>query len=155
MRKYICILLLLALLTACAPNGSEQTQPTPSGGLSPETTVGENEITVQTRYATLSYPVAFEEVIQVSTTNYGQADALEFAGDVFGTVVPLYTLWFNGDAGLPVGTLITEAGEIKITVEIHPAPDMTASELETFYAAQETVNQVLFSLAENEGFTEA
>lgn len=119
-----------------------------------ETHVADNTIVVQAQYVTVAYPKAFEEVVLVDTTVYDAYWALEFSADINGACLPMYYLWFNGDIGLPAGTLTDPDGNpVTVTVEFFDAPDdLTDAERETFLAAQETANDVLLSLEDNDGY---
>ena len=152
-------MILVLVLASCSLKEPEppvqQTLPTAADGLQVETAVGADAVFVKTKYVQVSYPLAFEEVIRVSTEKDGQKDALVFLTNITGTDTPMYTLWFNGEVGHPVGTLTTGSGEtVNMTVQIHSVPDtMTESEQEAFFTAQETVNDVLSSLTDEPGFT--
>ena len=69
----------------------------------------------------------------------------------------MYTVHYNDDGeGIPLGTLqFTDASVVmQISISIADAPkDLTDNAMRTFYAAQETVNDVIVSLCEDSRFT--
>jgi len=69
--------------------------------------------------------------------------------------VPVFSINYNFDEGFRCGTLkLEDAEEIPVTVVFDEFPPDMAEEWQTaFFAAQETFNDVLFSMAENSNFT--
>lgn len=131
-----------------------------------ETTVQRLELTVDsveqedqmmavtTSYCVVRYPFAFSDLIRVAAENQENNAALLFSAYLDQTEYPMFRIDFDGTGGIPVGTLTLDDGTVvSVTAQIFQAdealePDM----LQTFYAAQESINDVLSSLTDMEGF---
>lgn len=114
-------------------------------------------VVISTSYGTVKYPFAFSDLIRVYAENQEDRAVLKFCAWLNNTEYPLYSLIFDGDEGFPVGELTRKDGTaISVTVQFFEAdPAMDADEMQSFYAVQETVNDVIQSLAENKHFTAA
>ena len=112
---------------------------------------------VTTSYCTVKYPFAFSDIIQVEAVQHNGKDALMFQALLGDGVYSLFCFVFDGTEGVPVGTLTLEDGtEVMLMLEIFEASTaMEGSFLNTFYAAQETLNDVIGSLMEIEEFVPA
>ena len=110
-------------------------------------------VLVVTTYGTVKYPYAFSDLISVEAETFENHAVLEFGAMIDGTVHKLYTLIFNGEEGTMVGTLPVDGETYVVTVQFHDASGIGDNSMVTFYAAQETFNDVVNSLSENEGFT--
>lgn len=116
------------------------------------------DVVLETVYGTVKYPAAFADVIDVLPTADDRRAALTFTASVNDTSARLYTLWFNGAVGVPVGEMVlAETGNtVQVTIEFYSeAAGLDEEALITFYAAQETVNDVIASLGDNENFVPA
>lgn len=113
-----------------------------------------DEVIVETPYCAVSYPSAFSDVVRVNTCQSGGGNGLEFRAEVAGKNLLLYTLWFGSDLGDALGTLeIADGDAIRVSIDmIAPPADLIDSDLDTFYAAQETINDVIQSLSGNDEF---
>lgn len=170
-KKSIALLALIALLlTGCAQNPQEQTSPdtsAPTGhtetqpsdsGLTVESVEQEGELMViTTSYCVLKYPFAFSDLIRVTAENQEDQASLLFCAWLSNTEYPMYSLIFDGDEGVPVGQLTLEDGTtVSVTVQFFQADeDMEPDMQQSFYAVQETINDIIGSLADVEGFTAA
>lgn len=112
----------------------------------------DNMVLVETTYGTVRYPFAFSDIMSVEAENHGNYAALEFSAMIDGETYKLYTLYFNSEDGVPVGTLRYDSETYVVTAEFHDASGISDLNMVTFYAAQETFNDVINSLSENENF---
>lgn len=115
-------------------------------------------VLVNTSYCTLRYPYAFSDLIGVEAVTEKDRAALKFTANISGAIVELYTLRFDHADGIPVGTLTVDGEDSSFTVTVvfaEAAQSLSQESLTTFYAVQETFNDVVVSLAENAGFTPA
>ena len=105
-------------------------------------------------YGKMRYPFAFSDVIKTEAVNYGEYSQLKFSADVSEKTVPIYTLNFNHDSGIPAGELILPvSGEkIGVSAEFFEPEGLSEEEQSVFYAAAETFNDILDSFDENENF---
>ena len=115
----------------------------------------DDTVLVETTYGTLRYPYAFSDLMSVEAEVFEDYSALNFNATLDGKTVKLYTLLFNMREGVPVGTLEVEDQMYAITAQFHDPEGVSDENIVTFYAVQETFNDVVNSLSENEGFTAA
>jgi len=118
-------------------------------------------VNVETTYGTFRYPAAFSDIVKVEGVT-GEASAelkvllVTDEGDL-----PVYTLYYNNEensTAIPCGKLKldSETEEMLISVVFENAPeDLSADWQSTFYAVQETFNDVIFSMEEDSRFTAA
>lgn len=109
---------------------------------------------ITTSYCVLKYPFAFSDVIRVTAENQA---ALLFCAWLNNTEYPMFSIVFDGNGGIPVGTLKLDDGTVvSVTAQLFEADEaMEPDMLKSFYAVQETINDIIQSLAENEHFTPA
>lgn len=112
-------------------------------------------VVVDTSYCVIKYPYAFSDLIHVASQTFDNYSQLDFSAVVGSEERVLYTLLFNKDEGIPVGTLTVNGAEYRVAAVIYELDDVSEDHRVTFYAAQETFNDVMVSLAENPGFTAA
>ena len=113
---------------------------------------------VQTSYGTVKYPFAFSDLIEVTAVNGDSQAALEWYALIGEEKYPIFTITFNGSEGDLIGTMEIEVDRTAEPVHmVFFAADgkLEGSDLNTFYVAQEVVNDVIASLAENEAFAAA
>lgn len=113
---------------------------------------------LQTSYGTMKYSFAFSDLIEAVAINGNSQAALEWYVHIGEADYLLFTITFNGSEGELLGTMVIEADQPAEPVHmVFCAADekLEDSGLQTFYAAQEVVNDVIASLAENEAFTAA
>ncbi len=116
------------------------------------TTESDEWVTVETSFLTIRYPFAFSDVIEVDVYNDGLVSQLRFYANIDEKKILDYVIYFNSNEGMPCGTLKREK-EIPVSVEFITAPDDLSEDwLNTFYAVQETFNDVLLSMEGNEKF---
>jgi hypothetical protein len=113
-------------------------------------------VILTTNYGVIKYPYAFSDLIHIETETFDYHAQMDFSAQINGKVVRLYTLLFNSGEGIPVGTLQVDGVDYSVTALLHEIDDSVSDENRiTFFAAQETFNEVVTSLGENEGFTTA
>lgn len=113
---------------------------------------------LKTSYGTVKYSFAFSDLIEIVATNQDTQAALEWFVLVGEEKYPLFTISFNGSEGELLGTMVVEADKPAEQVRmLFFAADgnLEDAELQTFYAAQEVLNNVIASLTDNETFTVA
>ncbi len=116
------------------------------------TTESGDWVTVKTSFISLRYPFAFSDIIAVEAYNEGLASQLRFYANIDGKKTLNYVIYFNSNEGIPCGTLKLQ-GEIPVSVEFEKAPKKLSEDwLNTFYAVQETFNDVLKSMENNKSF---
>lgn len=141
----------------------------PGAGKTPESQIQETEtdklivmsieedaesVIVETSYGQMRYPYSFSDIIKIEPINYGQYSELKFNADISGKTIPLYSLRFNHDSGIPAAEMVLPISKEKIgvSVEFYEPDGLSEEETTVFYAALETFNDVLDSFAENENF---
>ena len=113
-------------------------------------------VTVDSTFGSFRYPTAFSDVLRVEAVEQGESASLRFVARIAAKDVTVYTLHYGKATGIRCGTLrlSNTAEEIAVYADLaeKPAgvPDDWAS---TFYAAQETFNDVLSSMTEDSRFT--
>lgn len=108
---------------------------------------------LDTTYGKLRYPFAFSDIIEVEAFNEGALSELRFYAKIEGKKMLNYTIHFNDNEGIACGTLKLK-DEIPVSVVFEDAPEGLKEDwLSTFYAVQETFNDVLKSMEENKKFS--
>ena len=112
-------------------------------------------VTVETTYGTVKYPYAFSDLIIVEAETFENHAALTFKAELDGEQYNLYTLLFNGEEedSMPLGELLVDGETYVVTALFHDVTGLSDDNMVTFYAVQETFNDVVNSLSENSGFT--
>lgn len=137
--------------------GSQTTsQTTASGQALPELVIHSLEeqgewVHVSTSYCDFVYPLAYSDLLEIDTVNNGDCVALVFMANLQDTTEPVYRLWINAKTGAYVGELTANGDTYSLYVEvIEPRQNLDSALLDSYYAAQETLNDVLQSM-ENSG----
>lgn len=114
-------------------------------------------VEITTSYCVVKYPIAFQDQIRVDAENQEDRAELKFSVLLNNAEYPLYSLIFGGNEGIPVGTLTRKDGTVVSVAILFCQADesLDMESLQSFYAVQETLNDVLQSLAENKQFTPA
>lgn len=161
----IAVLLLLIVMAVVLPNNAgnemgstgtgETTSTAPMAEMIIHSVQEQGEwIYVSTSYCDFRYPFAFSDLITVEACSEADRVALIFSAHMNETFEPLYTLWINGGEGHPAGFLSVDGQSYQMNVEFHsPRGDLVSEYLPTFYAAQETLNDVLNSMLDAGIFT--
>lgn len=170
-RKLLTRILALALVATfllCAGCGAKPT-PTPPETNPPQTQPSEEgtlpapeneDVKIETPYCTLSIPYTFSELVVVERGESENTDSYVFKAVLEDNSVPVYTIHFvSGDSsatGDLFGTLKTDEGTVRILFEaFNPDEALEGDDLEAFYAAQETINDVFASLQATSNFKAA
>ncbi len=113
---------------------------------------GENVI-VKTSYATFQYPYAFSDVLRMEVISQEEERRLEFTARLPEGEEKLFDLCFYSNRGIPSGTLQLQGQAVSVSVLIYePGIQISGDALNTYYAAQELLNDIFFSLEENPHF---
>lgn len=118
-------------------------------------TEGKEWVVVDTTYGTFRYSVAFADIMSVETVNQNNAAQLKFFAQIDGSNVLIYTIHYNANIGTPCGRLSLDDNhkDIPVFVEFeHISGSIHADWLSTYYAVEETFNDVIGSMSENSGF---
>ena len=102
-------------------------------------------VIVATEYGKIQYSFAMSDVIRIVPIRYSDHASFEFRGILGDEEALLYTLWIGKDQGTPAGFATDRSGNLHETYfEMAKAPKgLQESDRNTFYAAQETINDVL------------
>lgn len=114
-----------------------------------------DRVVVSTTYGTLWYSAAFVDQIHVEASNHGTYSQLDFKVVIDGKAELMYTVLFEKNTGIPVGTMKVDGATYLVTAMVHSPEGITEANRLNFYAAQETFNDVMNSLGENDGFVPA
>lgn len=112
-------------------------------------------VSVTTTYGTFAYPFAFSDLIVIEAVDLETTAQLKFFLDMDGVNVPIYTVCYNSEEGSLCGhlTLPDKEEAIPVSVILGEIPEDISEDWKlTFYATQETFNEVLFSMAEDVNF---
>lgn len=114
----------------------------------------DDTIRVVTTYGSFSYPFAFSDIIKIEAINGDNSARMKFSACFENLSLPVFTLHFNDDMGIPCGIIKLKGKEIPVSVVLEKEPDNLKDDYKiTFLAAQEVFNDVLNSMADNETFT--
>lgn len=104
---------------------------------------------VSTSYGDFRYPYAFAELVAVEAKTEADRVALLFSACINGKNEPAYTLWIHKGVGTPAGLLAVQDRQVMTYVQFHsPDSSLGAEDMVAFYAAQETLNDVLQSMVD-------
>jgi len=167
--KILCLVMIVVVLlagckgkaqsvqtqpTESQPEASSETVPEPTR---PELTVTEiseegDRVVVTTSFVTFSYPFAFSDLLGVTV----EENRLVFVANQE-QPVPVYTIRFDDKGMIALGSLyLPQTKEtLSVTAELMPLPEGMADNQNSFFAIQETFNDVIASLEENAQFTPA
>ena len=163
----VVLIVVVAVLTIKAGNDNDTTQTT---GTTQTTTSAESFpelivlsveeqgewVQVSTSYCVFSYPVAYADLIHFEARMLDNQAVIEFTTEIDGERYPLYTLIFNGNEGHYLGMLQIESSSYRVSYLSYEIDEAITERWEdTFYAAQETFNDVDASLKQNDGYTPA
>lgn len=131
-----------------------QTEPAPLVLTLESVEEAEQLMVVTTSYCVVSYPFAFSDIIRVAVEEYAGSEALMFRAYLNGEEYPMFCLVFDGSVGSPAGNLtLSDGSVVSVSVEIFPGEEFLDSDnLHTFYAAQESINDVISSLMDSQWF---
>ena len=115
-------------------------------------------VNVETTYGAFRYPAAFSDIMKISASTNENGAQMQVLLSTGKEDLVAYTLYYNeeNDTAITCGKLKLneEMNEMNVSVVFEGAPEsLSADWLTTFYAVQETFNDVIFSLAEDSRFT--
>lgn len=111
---------------------------------------------IKTSYCTITFPSMFYDLIKVDEYFGDGTGCIIFSAYIGNGYETVYTLIFNSETGIDIGTLKLDGVDDPIRVSVNfyePSEGLSDDALAGFYAAQETFNDVVVSLEKNEGFT--
>lgn len=135
-------------------SGTAQNEQQTDGAQSPETEFSantaeeENLVLVTTQYGTVTYPAAFSDVIQIRTEMCNNVAVLKFEAQLDNAQAALFDICYGEMDGDPLTQIVQEDGTvIKVYMEVYQPPvGLNEDDINTFYAAQEVLNDVLASM---------
>ena len=162
----LAVLIVVGILVGGGVLSPDQTQPSKEASTPaarPVLTVDSvaeqgDQMVVSSSYVTVQYPFAFSDLIKVTAVDTDERVQLEFKAVLEGKEYPMFALGFGGSEGTLLGTVDVDKTAMDVPVCLifySEDPDMDPGSRSSFYAAQESVNDVVASLTENEGFTPA
>lgn len=148
--------------TTEAPESTDAVEPDdqqdPTTPAIPETTEPlVEDVRIETPYCPLYFPGQWSEGLKTEIKEEDWVASVTFYGNVGGEDVLLFTLYFGGASGYPVGIFQTEDGMmLDVTMENNDfelKDSWSAGEADRICAMQEALNYVLEKLSEEDGFT--
>lgn len=151
-RIMYCVLVICVILIFTSCKGKEENK------FNSEETITKSIITqfgdkmvISTKYGDISYPYAFSDVIKVNELDEGKSFVFIVATNDFSSEI--YKICFEADEGTYLGKTLEEK---TVSIKVYDVPEeIREDSLTTFYAAQETLNDVIASIYEWEGFVAA
>ncbi len=139
--------------TAAVTTGTTSAEPIPALVLLSVKEQGE-WVMVETSYGAFRYPTAFADILAPEVVCYDNVAQIQFIAQIAEQSLVAYTLHYRAATGIRCGTLrlpnTTE--EIAVSVEFAEVDHIPADWQDTFYAVQETFNDVVSSMAEDSRF---
>lgn len=144
--------------TGSSQNSTDTSEPGETG--SSEATAAPTEngdmVWIQTPYMTLGYPAEWESYLRYEPKEENGVFTQSFYCAVGEKEIPLFDVHFGSeDAGQKMGLLLTDEGEIPVSMTFHDfIPDETWTDDETYvlYAMQESVNDLIQTMWANGNF---
>lgn len=168
-KKLITVLLAAAvlamLLTACSGQGTPQTDPTRTPGVSTEPssfeqTVPEetkptepktDDVIIHTDFGDLRYQEQWAQHMKVNRIASQDSVIVEFSTEIEDTEYLLFRVTLGGEGGYPAGTITDASGvtrNVYITMEeIVGNSNLSDTQLNRLYAMQEQINYILENLS--------
>lgn len=115
-----------------------------------------NVVAVETTYGLFSYPLAFSDLIAINAVNNEESAQLQINAKIDETECVVYTIHYNEEIGMKCGSLKLDnyADVIDVYIEFtDDTNDISEEWVTTFYAVQETFNDVINSMAKDNRFT--
>lgn len=103
-------------------------------------------------YCTFYFPAKYTSIIKTEEND----NQVNFIAELKGIKQILFTIYFNKDKGYELGTLKTDKGEIKISIEnpkLQEEKSWTENDYDLLNEMRDSVNTLLDKLWENENFT--
>lgn len=115
----------------------------------------EDSIIVTTSFCQLRYPFAFADLIQIKEQNDASVSSLEFSVLIKNEMYPIFAVRFGEGEGIPLGSILVpgETEDRPVYAELYVPDEVALGEnANTYYAAQETFNDIVEALSENPNF---
>lgn len=115
-----------------------------------------DSILVETSFSDFRYPGAFADTISVKAQGRDTSAILAFFAKIGSEEVPLFTVHYGGQEGIPCGTLTLseDVKTVAVSVTFADLPaDLSSDDQITFWAAQELFNDVITSMEEDPRFS--
>lgn len=160
----VCAVILIALIVmACSLSGGKKddiSSPGQTGSVRlPALSVDmvtpvEDDMVITTSYGQMCYPYMFSDLIACRAENGKGYSALNFFMVLKGEEYPVFSIYFNKSQGYALGTMVLPGMDEPVPVygALAEAPELDSDGAKSFAVAQECFNDIVFSLAENEGF---
>ncbi len=117
---------------------------------------GETEVMLNTNYCELRFPSTYYDLLKADAYYGDGTGCIIFSANIGNGHATVYTIIFNGEDGTAIGKLKLDGVDEPIRVSVNfyePASNILGEALNSFYAAQETFNDIIVSLGENENYT--
>ena len=110
--------------------------------------VDENKVNVSSAFGNIEYSSSFVDALQIIPKQEKEQNILEFQGVLAYGTYTTYTFIFDSDSIDALGRITDDNGNpFYVHLKMAEPPEgLSKSDLDTFYAVQETVNDVLDSL---------
>ena len=155
-KSYIAVLTIALAFMVAACSGGQGTNPN-SNSIATEDNVTithvEDRMLIQTAYGEIAYPYAFSDVIKVNTKKINAVTEYIFVLVTDDFSEELYTVSFGEGKGVLIGKT---SENVEVYMEAYLTEKPLSEDTETtFYAAQETINDVIASIYTWEDFIPA
>lgn len=170
-RVIICVLvfvLLFAFYSCKNDNGSNFSEVTgeqesnteAETGILPElkitsTDIQEELVVLETTYGVIKYSSAFKDIVIIETFNGGKSAQLDVTADIDGQNTLVYTIYYNSNNGTPFGKIFVPKMNERIILSVvfeEIDNEWSLDWQTTFYAVQETFNDIVESMKENDNY---
>lgn len=114
------------------------------------------QMVITTSYCVLKYPFAFSDALRVEAENTDSGSTLAFSVVIGEEAYLVYALYFGGNEGTLLGSVTLDGVSVSVYGEFAVIPEsLPEAGTATYYAVQETFNDIAASLRENAHFTPA
>lgn len=136
--------------------GDQELETEPGNGLQILSAEEQGEfISVTTSYTSFRYPFAFSDLIQIEAKEDNGTETLEFSVVLGDTSEKMFTIRFDDAGAVSLGAMYVALLEeaLPLSADVYPVSDSLDDVMKnTFLAAQESFNDVVNALQENENF---
>ncbi|MBQ3006897.1 MAG: hypothetical protein IJD78_04970 [Clostridia bacterium] len=145
---FVAVMMLLTALTGCTVTKTNVPD-------SEETTNIDYDIDIG--FAVLKFPTKWKDAVRINQEFDGTIGVVEFYGSIGNHAEQLlFTLCFNQDGEIPVGTLVSDGQNIIISADMNELEfdeSWSQEEKDNFCAMQEDINYITGYLENNPDFT--
>ena len=151
--KLIVLSIFCVMLVACVSNKNDTsaTIQDQQEETKVEIQLDEENMLIETMYGNIKYPYAFSDLIRVNRVENKGSVKITFSVTTDDFSAEIYEVSFGEGTGMKLGAINGTHVFVNI-VELQQ--NITENEKNIFYAAQETVNDVIASIMQWENFTE-